>query len=217
MSTRLPASAAPDAETLREISQRTLAHYDQRAAAFRAGTADHDVTQNIAALLEAIEAPPPWRILDFGCGPGRDLKVFAALGHEAVGLDGSAEFAAMARADSGCAVLQQDFLALHLPPATFDGVFANASLFHVPSAALPRVLRELHAALKPGGVLFASIPHGDNSEGWNRGRYGVYHDLESWRRYLSAAGFTELHHYYRPAGLPREQQPWLASVWRGAK
>jgi len=211
-----PAPAAPDAK-LGEISQRTLEHYNQRAAEFRAGTADHDVTQNIAALLEAIEAPRPWRILDFGCGPGRDLKVFAALGHEAVGLDGSAEFAAMARQDSGCEVVLQDFLALDLPPASFDGVFANASLFHVPSAALPRVLRELHAALKPGGVLFASIPHGDNSEGWNRGRYGVYHDLESWRRYLTGAGFTELHHYYRPAGLPREQQPWLASVWRAAK
>ena len=112
MSTILPASAAPDAATLRDISQRTLEHYNKRAVEFRAGTADHDVTQNIAALLEAIEAPPPWRILDFGCGPGRDLKVFAALGHEAVGLDGSAEFAAMARKDSGCEVLQQDFLAL---------------------------------------------------------------------------------------------------------
>ena len=209
-------AGAPDAAALRDISQRTLEHYNQRAVEFRAGTADHDVTQNIAALLEAIDVPPPWRILDFGCGPGRDLKVFAALGHEAVGLDGSAEFAEMARKDSGCEVLQQDFLALDLRKAFFDGVFANASLFHVPSAELPRVLRELHAALKPGGVLFASIPHGDNSDGWNRGRYGVYHDLASWRRYLTEAGFTELNHYYRPTGQPREQQPWLASVWRSA-
>ena len=67
---------------------------------------------------------------------------------------------------------------------------------------------------EPGGVLFASNPHGDNSEGWNRGRYGAYHDLESWRRFLSAAAFGELTHYYRPPGLPRDRQPWLASVWR---
>ena len=214
MSTSLPGNTPLDPESLRDISQRTLEHYNQRAVEFRAGTADHDVTQNIAALLEAIEAPPPWRLLDFGCGPGRDLKVFAALGHEAVGLDGSAEFAEMARKDSGCEVLQQDFLAMDLRAGFFDGVYANATPVHVPSAVLPRVLRELHMALKPGGVLFASIPHGDNSEGWNRGRYGVYHDLASWRRYLTGAGFTELHHYYRPAGLPREQQPWLASVWR---
>jgi hypothetical protein len=63
-------------------------------------------------------------------------------------------------------------------------------------------------------VLFSSNPHGDNQEGWTRGRYGAYHDLAAWRRHLAAAGFVELEHYYRPAGLPRGQQPWLASVWR---
>ena len=120
----------------------------------------------------------------------------------------------MARAESGCTVWQQDFLALELPDAHFDGIFANASLFHVPSQELPRVLGQLFATLVPGGVLFSSNPRGAGEEGWSRGRYGVYHDLEGWRRFLSAAGFSELEHYYRPAGLPREQQPWLASVWR---
>lgn len=57
-------------------------------------------------------------------------------------------------------------------------------------------------------------PRGLNEEGWSQGRYGVYHDLDAWRRYMSVAGFVELNHYYRPAGLPRERQPWLASVWR---
>jgi SAM-dependent methyltransferase len=197
-----------------EVSRRTLDHYDQRAEDFWEGTRGHDVRQNIDALLSAIESRPPFTILDFGCGPGRDLKAFADLGHVAVGLEGSARFAAMAREHSGCEVLQQDFLKLDLPAARFDGVFANAALFHVPTVELPRVLGELHAALKPGGVLFSSNPHGANQEGWNRGRYGAYHDLESWRRHLTAAGFAELSHYYRPPGLPREQQPWLASVWR---
>jgi SAM-dependent methyltransferase len=199
---------------MEDISRRTLEHYDQRADDFWQGTRDHDVRQNISALLNHIEGAPPFTILDFGCGPGRDLMAFKALGHEAVGLEGSARFAAMAREQSGCEVLEQDFLALELPAARFDGVFANASLFHVPSRELPRVLGELRAALKPGGVLFSSNPRGKNEEGWNRGRYGVYHDLEAWRRYLAAAGFAELDHYYRPPGLPREQQPWLASVWR---
>jgi SAM-dependent methyltransferase len=168
----------------------------------------------MAALLKHIDGTPPFIILDFGCGPGRDLKAFTDRGHVAVGLEGSARFAVMAREHSGCEVLEQNFLKLDLPAARFDGVFANASLFHVPGQELPRVLRELHAALKPGGVLFSSNPRGANEEGWNRGRYGAYHDLEAWRRYLTAAGFAELEHYYRPPGLPREQQPWLASVWR---
>jgi SAM-dependent methyltransferase len=69
-------------------------------------------------------------------------------------------------------VLQQDFLRLDLPLARFDGVFANASLFHVPSRNLARVLQQLHSTLKPGGVLFSSNPRGANQEGWSHGRYG---------------------------------------------
>jgi len=201
-------------ENLQAIVERTLAHYDRRAESFWEGTRDHDVSQNITALLQHIEAEPPFGILDFGCGPGRDLKKFADLGHAPVGLEGAERFAAMAREFSGCDVWRQDFLQLDLPQQRFDGVFANAVLFHVPTQELPRVLRQLHATLKPGGVLFCSNPRGKNEEGWNGGRYGAYHDLEAWRAYVTAAGFSELTHYYRPEGLPREQQPWLASVWR---
>ena len=199
---------------LQKIAADTLEYYNQRADDFREGTRDHDVSRNIAALLQYITGTQPYTLLDFGCGPGRDLKAFTELRHVAIGLEGSAQFAAMARACSGCEVWQQNFLRLDLPDDHFDGIFANAALFHVPGQELPRVLLELHATLKPGGVLFSSNPRGDNQEGWSRGRYGAYYDLETWRRCVSAAGFVELAHYYRPAGLPREQQPWLASVWR---
>jgi SAM-dependent methyltransferase len=199
---------------LSAITARTLGHYDRNAESFWRGTRDHDVAQNISALLGHIEGAAPFTILDFGCGPGRDLKAFADLGHVAVGLEGSARFAEMARMHAGCEVLHQDFLRLDLPAGRFDGVFANASLFHVPTQELPRVLRELHATLKPRGVLFSSNPRGGNEEGWNEERYGAYWDLETWRHHLSAAGYTELEHYFRPAGLPRERQPWLATVWR---
>jgi len=198
------------------LTRRTLEHYERSAEDFWRGTRDHDVSQNIGALLRHIEGEPPFTILDFGCGPGRDVKAIADLGHVAVGLDGSARFVEMARAYSGCEVLQQDFLKLKLPAGRFDGVFANAALFHVPGQELPRVLRELRATLRPRGVLFSSNPRGHNEEGWNQERYGAYWDLETWRRDLAAAGFTELEHYYRPAGLPRERQPWLATVWRRA-
>lgn len=199
---------------LRAISRRTLDHYERHAERFRDRTSDHDVRQNVAALLESIEGVPPFAILDFGCGPGRDLATFAGLGHRPVGLEGSGAFAAMARAHSGCEVWEQDFLRLDLPPERFDGIFANAALFHVPRQELPRVLAELRGALKPRGVLFSSNPHGDDEEGWLDARYGVRLSLETWRGFVTAAGFTELRHYYRPEGLPREQQPWLASVWR---
>lgn len=202
-----------DSHELEGVALLTLQNYAERAEDFREGTRGHDVSQNIGALLQHIEGAPPWAILDFGCGPGRDLKAFRELGHTTIGLEGCARFAAMAR-EEGFEVWEQSFLALQLPEQRFDGIFANAALFHVPSQELPRVLAELHATLKPRGILFSSNPHGRNEEGWNRGRYGVYHDLEAWRRFMKQAGFSELAHYYRPAGQPREKQPWLAGVWR---
>jgi len=205
-------SSPPDDLDL--LVARTLSHYDRAAQDYWEGTRDHDVSQNVAALLQHIEAPPPLELLDFGCGPGRDLMAFTALGHRATGLEGSAPMAALARAHSGCRVLEQNFLALALPPGHFDGIFANAVLFHIPRQELPRVLRELHATLKPGGVLLSSNPRGNDEENLNGDRYGAFYDWDTWRGYVTDAGFVELTHYYRPSGLPREQQPWLASVWR---
>ncbi len=196
------------------IAASTLGHYDRHADDYWSGTHDHDVSQNIAAMLAHIEGDPPFDLLDFGCGPGRDLRTLTEMGHRATGLEGAARPAAMAREWSGCDVLEQNFFALDLPRSRFDGVFANASLFHVPARLLPEVLGALFDALRPGGVLFSSNPRGNGQEGWYGERYGHYHELEGWRGFMCAAGFIELTHYYRPAGLPREQQPWLASVWR---
>lgn len=204
----------PKPQNLEAIADLTLKHYNQRAEAFWERTREHDVSQNISAMLQHVRGDHPLTLLDFGCGPGRDLKVFAEFGHIAIGLEGAPRFAEMARFHSGCEVWLQDFFKLDLPECYFDGVFANATLFHVPSRELPRVLRELRASLKPGGVLFSSIPRGHNEEGWSDGRYGVFHAPETWRRYGCKAGFVEIDHYYRPAGLPREEQPWLASIWR---
>ncbi|MBO4968387.1 MAG: class I SAM-dependent methyltransferase, partial [Pseudomonas sp.] len=141
-----------DAKTLEQIASTTLSHYQQSAEGFREGTRDHDVSQNIDALLRHIQGSAPFTVLDFGCGPGRDLQAFTRLGHVAIGLDGTERFTQMAREDSGCEVWHQDFLKLDLPAECFDGIFANASLFHVPTQELGQVLGKLHAALKSGGV-----------------------------------------------------------------
>jgi SAM-dependent methyltransferase len=211
---RTPKSTVLAPEELAKTSSITLGHYNQHAQSFWEGTRAHDVSQNRAALLEHLGAKGPYRILDFGCGPGRDLMAFSELGHEVIGLEGAERFVELARKNSGCAVWRQDFLALQLPPECFDGIFANASLFHVPSQELPRVLKELYATLKPNGVLLSTNPRGKNEEGWNGERYGAYYNLERWRELVTTAGFVEIIHYYRPPGLPRDQQQWLASVWR---
>ena len=99
-STSLHGRLAPG--DLERISAQTLESYTQRAEAFREGTRDHDVRQNIDALLRHIETPPPSCILDFGCGPGRDLATFAQLGHLAIGLEVDAELATVLERQ-GCA------------------------------------------------------------------------------------------------------------------
>ena len=76
------------------------------------------------------------------------------------------------------------------------------------------MLGELWHTLKPGGVLFCSNPHGPDTESWSGMRYGCFLTWPTWRNHVTDAGFVELEHYYRPPGRPREQQPWLASMWR---
>ena len=170
----LGATGMPESpDGLSDMGRQTLAHYERNAESFREGTRDHDVSQNIDALLRHLQVPAPWQILDMGCGPGRDLLTFKALGHVPVGLDGCERFVEMARQDSGCEVWRQDFLDLDLPAERFDGIFANATLFHIPSRLLPTALRALFQSLKPGGVLLCSHPRGDDHEGRTGARDAV--------------------------------------------
>ncbi len=199
------------AEQLAEIETVTLGHYNQNAEAFWQGTKDHDVAQNYAAFLSPFPKDKKLDILDLGCGPGRDVNYFQSQGHRPVGLDGSEVFCGKARKLTDCEILQQTFLNLDLPSHAFDGVFANAALFHVPSQELPRVLDDLHAALRPGGILFLSNPRGEG-EGWSGQRYGHYLQFEASKQFLEEAGFKVLDHFYRPSGKPRHEQPWLAIV-----
>lgn len=196
-------------------SERTIAHYNNKAEDFWENTKDHDVSQNIAALLKHINSEAPFEILDFGCGPGRDLKTFVELGHAPTGIEGAAHFIPMAQKVSGRPVWHQNFLSLELPSMYFDGIFANAVLFHIPFQELQRVLRQLYDTLKPQGVFFASNPHGPDVENdVPDERYGCYLRWETWKTMMEECGFQYLDHYYRPAGMPRAEQPWLASVWR---
>ena len=70
---------------IRELTAPTIQSYDEVAESFWEGTRDHDVTQNMDALLTALHGKGPFRILDFGCGPGRDLAAFKDRGHEPIG------------------------------------------------------------------------------------------------------------------------------------
>lgn len=191
----------------------TIAEYQATANSFRAGTWDHDVSQNRQALVKWMPRTPG-RILDFGCGPGRDLLAFKSQGHEAIGLDATPAFVEMAQ-QTGCEVWQQTFLDLHLPDCYFDGIFANASLLHVPQASMMSVLRTLWQSLVIDGAIVLSMVRGNQEGLVNRPsgqRFVSYWEYETLAPLVQAAGFTIVDHYYRPPGFPQEQQSWVVLV-----
>jgi len=204
-------------DTIENIENITFNDYGGKADQFWDRTKDHDVSQNYDAFLAPFAGKNGLDILDLGCGPGRDVEYFKSLGHNPVGLDGTAEFCDMARDLTGCEILEQSFNDLDLSDNRFDGIFANASLFHVPSSNLDKVLNDLHNALRPDGILFMSNPRGD-TEGWQGpGRYGNFMQFEESHAYLKKAGFELVDHYFRPPNLPRAEQNWLAIVSRALK
>lgn len=194
----------------------TIAEYQATAESFRLGTWDHDVSQNRQALVAAMPNNPG-RILDLGCGPGRDLVAFTQQGHTAIGLDATPAFVEMAQRLSGCEVWQQSFLSLNLPAEFFDGIFANASLIHVPQSEMVRVLQDLWRSLVPTGAIVMSIARGEG-EGFvprpTGYRYVAGWEYETLAPCVQQAGFELLHHYYRPPGLPCQAQSWLVIVAR---
>lgn len=196
------------------IEQITIAEYQQTAQSFRDGTWDHDVSQNQQALIAAIPRHPG-RILDVGCGPGRDLVAWKKMGHQVIGLDATPAFVEMAKEVSGCEVWQQCFLSLQLPEDYFDGIFANASLLHVPKAEMQRVLKDLWHSLVPQGAIMMSMARGD-AEGWVQretgDRYVATWEYATLAPVVESAGFKILNHYYRPPNLPPEHQNWLVIV-----
>lgn len=198
----------------REISRLTIAAYDRMAEDYAQETHSRDRSADYALLLRHLDRDGPLDVLDLGCGPGHDLAYFRRAGYRAVGIEGAAEFVAMAKKRSGCSVSQQDLLALELPPAQFDCIFASASLFHIPPDSLPKLLATIEQALRPGGVLFTMNPRGQNQQGWIGDRFCTYLRLPTWRRYMRAAGLTYLAHEYRPVGVARRRQQWISAVWR---
>jgi SAM-dependent methyltransferase len=194
--------------------QITIAEYQFTAEDYRIGTWNHDVSQNRDALIAAM-SKTNGKILDLGCGPGRDLVAFLKLRYEVIGLDATPAFVEMASKVAGCQVLEQSFLSLDLPSNSFDGIFANASLIHLPSTEMLGVLKHLHQALSDKGVLLMSMVRGDR-EGYSERptgfRYVTGWEYETLAPLLIEAQFRIINHYYRPTGMPIEECSWLVMV-----
>ena len=148
-------------------ARKTVAYYDRNAEAFVSGTLSADMSEARSQFTSLL--PANARILDFGCGSGRDTKAFLEAGYRAEATDGSHALCEIASAYTGIPVVQADFRDLDAVER-YDGIWACASLLHLPRADLQDVLRKTEKALKPGGILYLSFKYG-SFEGIRNGRY----------------------------------------------
>lgn len=147
--------------------KNTLTYYNTNAKNFIAGTASVDFTKTQNTFLELL--PEHARILDFGCGSGRDTKYFLEQGHVVDAVDGSLELCKAASKYTGIAVKHMLFQELN-EVETYDGIWACASILHVRKEELPEIIRKMSLATKADGILYLSFKYGD-FEGERNGRY----------------------------------------------
>ena len=146
---------------------KTLEYYNQSAHAYAADTLNADVSKLYEFFLSRL--PAHATILDLGCGSGRDSLHFLREGYRVQSIDGSPEFCKLASQLTGQPVLCRTFEDIDFAEE-FDGIWACASILHVPSTRLPLVLENISHALKKGGHLYASFKYG-TFEGDRNGRY----------------------------------------------
>ena len=135
----------------------TLTYYNQNADAFVEGTQNADMSEQYRFFLKYLS--PGCKILDLGCGSGRDSAYFSSLGFEVTAVDGSEELCKRVKENYGIEALCIKFEDTSFA-AEFDSIWACASLLHVKKADMPNVMDKVSAALKPGGILYASFKYG---------------------------------------------------------
>lgn len=171
-----------------EAERETISYYDRNAERFVADTAGAsmgELQSKFASML-----PKGGRILDLGCGSGRDSLAFTRAGFRVDAMDGSASMCEAAHSLTGLPVEHATFEDYE-PRGPYDGIWACSSLLHVPSAHMPELLEKYAAALRPGGILYLSFKYGA-FEGMRHGRWFTDMDEESLRALFAHVEGLEL-------------------------
>jgi SAM-dependent methyltransferase len=190
----------------------TLAYYAREAASY-ADAGPPEVDPRLTVFLARL--PPGARILELGCGAGRDSAHMIARGFDVDPTDGVPELAAQAERRLGRPVRILRFDRLDAT-AAYDAVWAHASLLHVPPPALPDILRRIHRALRPGGWHFANFKAGTAGGRDFLGRYYNYLDPAQMRAAYAQAGAWSVieSEAYEGGTYGGGRIPWLAIMVR---
>ncbi|WP_027215231.1 class I SAM-dependent methyltransferase [Butyrivibrio fibrisolvens] len=190
----------------------TLEYYDQNADSFINGTRDVDFSKTQNMFMELI--PKDGRILDFGCGSGRDTKCFLDHGFKVEAIDGSKEICKIASDYTGIPVKHMYFQDLD-ESEKYDGIWACASILHVSKDELSDVLRKMAAALKSGGVIYTSFKYGD-FEGVRNGRFFTDLTEESFSELISVVSSIVIEKTWVTSDVrpDRGEEKWLNLILR---
>lgn len=194
------------------IKDETLNYYETNAADFVKDTINADMGFNRRKFLDRL--PRQGRILDFGCGSGRDTKAFLDLGYEVEAVDGCRELCEIAANYTGIRVKQMDFLELN-EKEKYDGVWACSSILHLPYEKLKAVMVKMAAALKKNGVFYISFKYGDFA-GWRNGRYFTDMTEDGVRRLVEEIDGMAVEEMWVTADVRegRRDERWVNAVGR---
>lgn len=190
----------------------TLNYYNSKAKDFVSGTVDVTFTEMQDTFLEFI--PAGGKILDFGCGSGRDTKYFISKGYDVDATDGSEELCKIASKYTGIQVKQMLFEELE-EVETYDGIWACASILHVEKKQLPEIIKKIATATKKRGVVYTSFKYGD-FEGIRNGRFFTYLTEESFAEILKNVPELKVEKLWISADVRAErgEERWLNIVLR---
>lgn len=201
-----------------EALSRTVAAYNRIADAYLAQWRDRRVVERPLALLATL-LPAGALVLDLGCGPGFDGAALRARGFQVVGLDLSWEMVQIGRVHYPGRYVQGDMQQLPLAAGTIGGIWASASLLHLPRPLLAPVLMEARRVLAPGGLFYLSLKEG-TGEGWQSDscgrqapRFFTYWQADNLDAHLREAGFNTVAGWHEQGS----SDAWLNRVVRKVK
>lgn len=190
----------------------TLKYYDNNAFVFVSDTLHADFQELQNRFLRKL--PCKGRILDFGCGSGRDAKYFLTQGFSVDAVDGSGEICRLAGELTGIPVKRMLFQELCEKDA-YDGIWACASILHLPKAELKSVLKKMRDALKADGVIYTSFKYG-LFEGMRNGRYFTDFTEAAFTDFVREVSGIKLEEYWLTSDVRpgRKDEIWLNIIVR---
>jgi SAM-dependent methyltransferase len=183
----------------------TLKYYQDNAQTFFDGTVNVDMSSLYETFTRHLA--PGARVLDAGCGSGRDAKAFMEMGYQVEAFDASSAMVEMAEEHTGLPVRLMTFSDVDWKEE-FDGIWCCASLLHVPAAELPGVMQKLTGALKPGGVWYLSFKYGEGEREMD-GRWFTDMDEVGLQRMLEAVLKIEI----KSLWTTQDKRPGRGEVW----